>query len=77
MTVYYAILRYELTGNQHRVEWPSAIARALTIVALGRYVTVLEEGMAVSTRQHTVSSGAEMKGLEVSALSGDDGHPSY
>lgn len=48
MITYYAVLRYPLTGNTVRVEFPTPQARALQIVALGGYVRVLEEGEATS-----------------------------
>lgn len=40
----WAILRYTLTGHDQRVTFPTTQARALCIVALGKCVTVLQEG---------------------------------
>ncbi len=48
MTTYYAILRYLHTGNNQRLEFRSETERALTIIALGGFVRVLEEGETTS-----------------------------
>lgn len=43
---YWALVRYLLNGTVKRYEFVSPQARALSLVALGGYVQVLEEGSA-------------------------------
>ncbi len=44
-TVYYAIVRYNLTRRCERLLYQSATARALQLIVLSPYVTVIEEGV--------------------------------
>ena len=44
-TVYYAIVRYHATGNNQRLLYASATERALQLIALSPYITVIEEGL--------------------------------
>lgn len=46
MTIYWARVRYTLTGNESRLEYESAIGLEMALSLLTNYVKVLDEGTA-------------------------------
>jgi len=44
-TIYFAVVKYNLTGRCEKLLYDSATARALQLIALSPYITVIEEGL--------------------------------